>query len=82
MVKYTTIKRKILFLTPKSFLHLRKKDLGIFHAERPLPSCRKIVPLNLDRKLKTILSERKDIVNEHLWQWKRILIPDEVKVFL
>jgi hypothetical protein len=82
MAKYAAIKRKILLLTPKSFLHLRQKDLRIYTDERPLQDCRKVAPLEIDARLKTLVTVRKDVVWEHFWQWKRILIPDEVKVFL
>jgi hypothetical protein len=73
-------KRKILPLTEKSFLSLRKKDLLIYFCDRSLPKNRKIAGLHTGPGLRILVTDDREIVRERFREWKKIFILNEQRV--
>ncbi|GEM_PF-2425593 len=73
-------KRKILPLTEKSFLSLRKKDLLIYFCDRSLPKDRKIAGLNTGASVRILVTDDRELVKERFREWKKIFILNEQRV--
>lgn len=73
-------KRKILPLTEKSFLSLRKKDLLIYFCDRSLPKNRKIAGLQTGPGLRILVTDDREMVRERFREWKKIFILNEQRV--
>lgn len=73
-------KRKILLLSGKSFLLLRKKDLRFFYRERPISWNTTIASISNHSEINTLLIEERSIFMEKFREWKRLFIHDEIKI--
>lgn len=73
-------KRKILPLSEKSFLSLRKKDLLIYFCDRALPKDRKIAGLNSGSGSRILVTDDRELVKERFREWKKIFILNEQRV--
>lgn len=77
MDKKVFAKRKILLLSGKSFLLLRKKQLPFVCNERSLRAPARISEISHPAHNGTLFGESRELFEESYREWRKLFIPDE-----